>query len=212
VADNADQFIETVLARERDQFLALRTVHLLQGLGKGAPEAFVVRAAGVLTDLLDPHAGPGASAEVTVTGLPVVAAQIEHDLLRGLWTALALLVGVGALALLLLTRNLVDTALAVLAAVASTLVTLAAAGTFGFGVDSGSAALFLVPPVAALVASGAPSATRYRAAFLVALGAAGLALLLVGLAPVSRIGMALAIGAGSAAVASQLVGRRRAPG
>jgi hypothetical protein len=212
VGDNAPQFVDTVLARERDQRLAVRAEQLVQRLAPGAPEAFVTRASGVVSDLLDPHAGPGASAEVTVTGLPVVAAQIEHDLLRGLWTALALLLGVGALALLVLTRKPVDTALAVLAAAASTLVTLAAAGTFGFGVDSGSAALFLVPPVAALVASGSPSATRFRAAFLVALGAAGLALLLVGLAPVSRIGMALAVGAGSAAVASQLVGRRRATG
>jgi len=213
VGENAAQFTETVLAREHDQRLAVRAAQLVHQLAPAAPEAFATRAAGVLTDLLDPHASVGASAEVTITGLPVVAGQIEHDLLRGLWTALGVLLGVGALALLVLTRRLVGTALAVLAAAAAALVTLAAAGTFGFGVDSGSASLFLVPPLLALVAHGAPPETRMRAAFLVALGAAGLALLLVGLAPVSRIGMALAVGAGSAALFAQLLGRRRsAPG
>lgn len=210
VGEHAKELTETILTREHDSRLAVRASQLVEKLASGAPEAFTVRATGVLTDLLDPHGGVGEAATVTVTGLPVVAAQIEHDLLRGLWTALAVLLGGGALALLVLTRKPLDTALAVLAAAAATAVTLGTAGTFGFGVDSGSAALFLVPPVAALVASGLPSSTRHRAGFLVALGAAGLALLLVGLVPVSRIGLALAVGLGAAAVASQVVGTRRA--
>ncbi|MEW5740722.1 MAG: hypothetical protein AB1938_17475 [Myxococcota bacterium] len=210
VGDHAKEFVETLLTREHDQRLAVRAAQVVERLAPGAPEAFVVRATGVITDLLEPHAGAGEAATVTVTGLPVVAAQIEGDLLHGLWTALGLLLGVGALALLVLTRRLVDTALAVLAAAAAGAATLGTTGTFGFGVDSGSAALFLVPLVAALVASGAPSSTKQRAGFLVALGAAGLALLLVGLAPVSRIGLALAVGLGAAAVAAQLVGTRRA--
>ncbi|MCC6335379.1 MAG: MMPL family transporter [Myxococcales bacterium] len=209
VGEHAKELTETILTREHDSRLAVRAAQLVERLAPGAPEAFTVRAAGVITDLLDPHPGTGEAATVTVTGLPVVAAQIEGDLLRGLWTALGLLLGVGALALLVLTRRLLDTALTVLAAAMAAAVTLGTTGTFGFGVDSGSAALFLVPPVVTLVAGGAPGSTRRRAAFLVAVGAAGLALLLVGLAPVSRIGLALAVGLGAAAASAQLVGTRR---
>lgn len=209
IGDNAPQFVETLAARLQDAYVAVRVDRALERLAPRAPEAFVVRASGVLTDLIVPHASSGEAAAVTVSGLPVVAAQIEADLLHGLWTALAWLLGVGAVALLLVTRRPLQTGLAVLAALAATAVTLAVVGTLGLGVDSGSASLFLVPAVAALMATGAPRATGQRAGFLVALAAAGLALLLVGLAPVSRIGAALAVGLGAVAVASQVVAAPR---
>jgi predicted RND superfamily exporter protein len=210
VGAHAKDLAATILTREHDERLAVRAAQLVDALAHEAPEAFTVRATGVVTDLLDPPAGAGESAQVTVTGLPVVAAQLEGDLLRGLWLAIAVLLGAGALALFVLTRRLLDSALAVLAAAAATAVTLGTVGRFGFGVDAGSAALFLLPVVAALVASGSPASTRLRASFFVGLGAASLPLLWVGLAPVSRVALALAVGLGAAAVASQRVGTMRA--
>ncbi|MEW6435167.1 MAG: hypothetical protein AB1730_27010, partial [Myxococcota bacterium] len=174
VAEHAEELTETVLARVRDQRLLARADDLVKRLGDGLPEAFHTRAVGVMADLLEPHAGAGESASVLVTGLPVVTAQIQSDLMGGLWKALALLIGVGALALLVLTRKPVDALLAALAAAVASAVTLGTTGTFGFGVDSGSASLFLVPPLAALVASGGPRSTALRVGFLVALGTAGL--------------------------------------
>jgi hypothetical protein len=208
VAAHAQEFTDTVLARLHDEQLAARAKRLVAMLGDGLPEPFRVRAVGVMADLLEPHAGAGEAATVTVTGLPVVTAQLEKDLMGGLWKALALLVGAGALALVVLTRKPMDALLAALAAATAAAVTLGTTGTFGFGVDPGSASLFLVPPLVAFVASGAPPSTRWRTGSLVALGAAGLALLLVGLAPLSRIGLALAVGLGAAAAASHLLGAR----
>lgn len=207
LSEHAEQLVDTVLARERDHALSVRAAQLAGRLGV-EDATFKLRAVGALCDLLDPHAHAGESAKVTISGLPVVAEQIERDLLRGLWTALAMLLGLGAVLLLLVTRNPGDSLRALLAAAAATAVTVAAAGTLGFGVDSGSASLFLVPPLASLVAFGAPRTTRLRAAFLVAIGAASLALLLVGLAPMSRIATVMAIGLGATAVATQLLGRR----
>jgi len=155
VAEHAQEFTETVLARVRDQRLAVRAEDLVAMLGDALPEPFRIRAVGVMADLLEPHAGAGDAATVRVTGLPVVTSQIQSDLMGGLWKALALLIGVGALALVVLTRKPVEALLATLAAATAAAVTLGTTGTFGFGVDSGSGAL--------AAAGGARAALAHRA-------------------------------------------------
>jgi hypothetical protein len=160
---------------------------------------------------LDPHQEGGAAAQVTVTGLPVVASELERGLMGGLWKALAMLVLVGPLVLLVLTRRVSLALRALVEATIATAVTMAVAGVLGFGVDSGSATLFLLPPMVALIAANGVGSGRLTTAFIVALAAAALALLLVGLVPVSRISTAVAIGLGAVAAVNSLSRRFRPP-
>ena len=65
--------------------------------------------------------------------------------------------------------------------------------------------------VLAFAASGRPFSTTTRTGFFVALGVASLAFLVVGLAPVSRIGVTLAFAFGAAVVAAHVARERRDP-
>ncbi len=209
----AQQLVDTVLAREKDLELNLRTQSLADRLwGPGAPEALRVRAQGVLVDLLDPPPHAGESAQITVTGLPVVAAQLEHGLLVGLWRALGLLVLLGPLLLLALTRKPALAARALVEAAVATAATMALAGALGLGADSGSASLFLLPPVVALISANGVGSGRLTTAFIASLAAASLALLFVGVEPVSRIGSTVAIGLGAVAAVNALSRRFRRAG
>ncbi|MBS1151892.1 MAG: hypothetical protein H6Q89_3590, partial [Myxococcaceae bacterium] len=195
---HAAQLVESVLARQKDLRLNLGALAMVGRLwDAAAPTAARVRAQGVFADHLEPQAGAGAAATITITGLPVVAAQLERDSLAALWRALGLLVGVGALALGVATRRPGPTLRAVLEAALAALVTLAIAGTAGLGVDPGSAALFLLPPLAAFLVSGS---SRLPLAFCLALGAGSAAMLFVGALPVSRSGAALAVGLAAVAL------------
>ncbi len=213
--EHAGQLVESVLARVRDLELDLRSAAIADRLWEGAavPEPLKLRARGVIADVLDPPPGAGEKAEVSVTGLPVVADQIERDLLGGLRRALVLLVVLGAIVLLALSRQPWLALRAGVEAALATALTLAVAGALGPGVDSGSAPLFLLPPLASLLlggpAPGAP-AIRLPAAFLLGLGAASASLVLIGLPPVTRIGAAVAIGL-LAVVAVDAIARRIAP-
>lgn len=201
-----DEVTASLLSRLRDETLLARAQYGVRALGDGLPETFRLQATGVLVDVLDPPAGAGDAAQVTVTGLPVERARIEADLMGGLRAALVFQLVAGFLALLVMGYRPKAAVGATLAAALAAAATLGTTGTFGFGVDSGSASLFLVPSLVALVAFGGPPSTTLRAGFLVALGAAALSLLLVGLAPLSRIALALAVGLPAAAITSQWLG------
>ncbi len=204
VSGHEQEFSETLLARMKDQQVAVRAETLVAKLGTSLPETFASRATGVIAEVLEPQTNAGEKATVEVLGLPVIAPALQRELMSGLWRGLGLSVLIGALVLLLLSRQAGGALKAALAAALASMLTLGTTGTFGFGVDSGSAALFLLPPLLALVASGAPVSTTLRTGFLVAFGAASLAFLVVGLAPVSRIGLTLAIAFGAAAAAAHV--------
>ena len=202
---HAAQLVESVLARQKDLRLNLRALAMVDRLwDRAAPVAARVRAQGIFADHLEPHAGPGAAAVITVTGLPMIASQLEQDTLRSIWRALAVLLGVGGFVLLVLTRTLRPAFEAALAAA----LTLAVAGTLGLGVDPGSLAIFLLPPLAAFVVSGS---SRAPAAFALALGAASTPLLFVGSLPVSRVGAALAVGLAAVALIHSVSSRTGTP-
>jgi predicted RND superfamily exporter protein len=193
VSGHEQDFSETVLARVKDQQIAVRAESLVAKLGTNLPEAFVSRATGVIAEVLEPQVNAGEKATIEVLGLPMIAPDLQSALMSGLWRGLGMLVLIGALVLLLLSRQLGGSVKAALAAALASMLTLGTTGTFGFGVDSGSAALFLLPP-----------STTIRTGFLVAFGAASLAFLVVGLAPVSRIGLTLAIAFGASAAAAHV--------
>lgn len=207
----AGKLAESLVDRERDLRRNARAAALAEGLWSGespVPEAFKVRAHGVLVEALDPQTGEGAAATLEVTGLPVEAALLEHDLLRGLWRAIATVLGLSGLLLLLVTRAARPAARAVVEALVATALMVAGCGTLGYGIDSGSAATCLIPPLAALLTSGRIHDERgfhqLPAAFLAALGATALSLLLLGVLPVSRIGLGMAAGCGAVALVNWL--------
>lgn len=189
--EHAAQLVESILARQKDLGLNLKAFALVDRLwDRAAPSAARVRAQGIFADHLDPQTGAGLAAAITLTGLPVVSAQISTDVMADLWRAVALLLGVGFVVMLAATRKPAVALRSVLEAALASAVTFALAGNLGLGVDPGSLALFLLPAVAAFVASGSSRA----ALFCVALAAAGSTLLFVGVLPISRIGSVLAVG------------------
>ncbi len=149
--------------------------------------------------MLDPHDGDGAAARVRVSGLPVVAPVMSVDARDGLRLALVALLGIGALVLLVLTRQLV-----VLGPALATVLSMSVLG-FSGALGSSSAPVFLLAPVLTFAAAGGPASTSLRTAFLVALGAASLSLLAAGLLPVTHLALALAFSFGISAAAAHLV-------
>lgn len=194
---HAAQLVESVLAREKDLRLSLHALALTDRLWPTAPDAARIRAQGIFADHLDPHAGPGAAAAVTVTGLPVVAAHIEAESLSSLWRALGLLLGVGALVHLASTRKPAAALRALLEAALAAGITFAA-GAAWLGADPGSLALYLLPPLAALAVQD--SAGRAVPGILLALAASCGLLLFTGSLPLMRIGWVLTVGLGAVAL------------
>ena len=198
----AGQLVDSVLVREKDLRLNHRAAVLAARLFAADPAR--THAQGIFADLLDPHENAGSAATVTVSGLPVMTEQLERDLLELLLRALALLLGIGTLALVVAERRPSKALRRFLEAAVATTLTLAIAGTFGPGIDSGCITLFLIPPLASLLAA---DSERLPSGILVALSAASATLLLVGLAPISRLGAAMAIALASVAVV-QAISRR----
>ncbi len=197
-AEHADELVASLTAHLHDLRLNLQAMALVDRVwDRAAPAAARIRAQGIFADGLDPHAADGSSAVITVTGLPVVAKQIAHDLIAGLWRTLAILLAAGGVATLVFTRS----PRALLEAALATVATLA----LGFGVDPSSLAIFLLPPLAAFLVSGSE---RLPAAFCLAFATAGAGLLLAGALPISRMGTALAVGL--VAIALTHVAMRRA--
>jgi hypothetical protein len=204
----ADELVETALARHADFALEARAQLLADSLwdGRAVPEPLRVRAAGVVADLLDPPARAAAEMPVVVSGMPAVATRVEHDLLDGLWKALGVLLGLGALAAGLLRAHSRPALRALLRGALATALVLALARLTGLQVDSGSATVFLLPPLLALVCAAEPGDEPSWAALL-APAAAGAALLFTGVLPMVRIGAALTTGLLAVAAVTAL-GRR----
>jgi len=210
----AGKLVDSIVTRERDLWRNARASALAEGLWSKegeVPEAFKQRALGVLVEALDAQADAGDAATLVVSGLPVESALVEHDLLQGLWRAIATLWVLGGLLLLLVTRAARQVTRALIEAGVATALMVAVCGTLGYGIDSGSAATCLIPPLAALFASGRVGAggdeRRFHwlpAAFLAALGATALTLLLLGVLPVSRIGLGMAVGCGAVTLVNRL--------
>jgi hypothetical protein len=180
----AAQLVDTLLAREKDIRLHHRAAELAGKLFTEEPARS--HAEGVFADLLDPHANAGEAAKVSVTGLPVLAALIARELSDTLWRSFGLLLGiVGVIAFVARLKR------AVVEALLATAVTLAVAGVLGLGIDTGCLTIFLLPPLAMLLTSGSK---QLPSGVLVAFALAGAVLVASGVAPVARLGAALAVG------------------
>ncbi|HEY3448869.1 MAG TPA: MMPL family transporter [Myxococcales bacterium] len=210
----AGDFVETLLAREKDLRLSTRSQVLAQRLveGKpGAPENLAVRATGVLADLLDPQEKAAAEVPVLVSGMPAVADKIEGDLVGGLWKAIAALLGLGGVFAFAFQCGYRKVVRAVLEGALATAITLSVCRLTGLQVDAGSATLYLLPPMLGFLTSGWVGhanghSRRYPAAYLLGLAAAGCTLLFTGVLPVMRIGAGMAIGLCSVVLVSYLSG------
>ena len=191
-----EKFVDMLVERERDLWLNERSRLLASELGDGwanAPESFRERAVGAVADLLDPQRQAGQAA-VTVGGLPVVAGAIGSSLRSHLWHALALILGLGfALSLL---RGLRVGLRGLLVASTATALTLLGCRAAGVEMDSGSATIYLLPALLGFVGSGAKRGSQ---AFLIAMGAAIVPLLVTGALPVTRVTAAGSMGLGSVA-------------
>jgi hypothetical protein len=199
------EFIDAVVTRQKDLRQSARAQLLAQSLwaGKGdVPEGFRMRVQGAIADALDPPP-TGGDVAITLSGLPVLAGLIASDLRAGLVTAAEWLLVIGAVALIVLSLKPVPAARRAIEAAAAMALTVIVCRSAGVDIDSGSATLYLVPAAACLVASSAGEwAARWGAVFLVALAAGGLALLVPGVLPVTRVGSVMAIGLGTAGFVS----------
>lgn len=207
-------FVETLLAREKDLRLSARSAHLAARLwdGKaGAPAAFQVRATGVIADLLDPHEKAAAEVPVLVSGMPAVAEKIEEDLRAGLWRAIAALLGLGAMLTFAFQCRYRKVVRGALEGALATVLTLSACRLAGLQVDAGSATLYLLPPMLGFLTAGWVGQSeglsrRYPAAYLLGLAASGCALLFTGVLPVMRIGAGMSLGLCSVVLVSYVSG------
>lgn len=214
----------TLLARTqeqgRDQHLDAPLAEMARLVGD-SPEAdiFLVRARGILLELIDPNAPGEDNVAISVSGFPAVIPLVDGRILHSVWLAALLLWGTLLLAVLLIYRN----GLVVLRSGVEAL--LATALTFGLGwltrveMDSASAVLYLLPPLLGFFASPAlcrplAAATplpgnRLAPAVATALAAGALSLLAAGILPVFRIGAVMAIGLFVVAVTAALSRRVR---
>lgn len=198
--EDAQPLVDSIVGRQKDLRLALHALARADALWPGAPAAVRTRAQGIFADHLDPHLGAGDAATITVTGLPMIAPQIERDSRFALFRALGLLLVLGGAVLFAVTRSprpLVEAALASAAP-------LAVVGALGPGIDPGSAAIYLLIPGLAFVAHGA---SRVTAEVALAASATTALLAVTGVLPIARIGTALGVGL-AAVAALQLLGRR----
>jgi len=219
----AGDFAETLLSREKDLRLAARSRALAQKAFEGQaglPENLLVRATGVMADLLDPQEKAAAEVPVLVSGMPAVADRLQGELGGGLWKAIAALRGLGGVFAFAFQCGYRKVVRAVLEGALATAITLSVCRLTGLQVDAGSATLYLLPPMLGFLTSGWVGhangySRRYPASFLLALAASGCTLLLTGVLPVMRIGAGMALGLCSVVLVSYVSGLFRtdpAPG
>jgi hypothetical protein len=208
--------VSTMLVqRSRDIDLEMRsarlTARLLDGVDK-VPDAMAARVRGVVADLLAGDPPGGDAVRFRVSGFPAVQPRIEVQLRRGVWASAAIVAAVLALAALAAgwRRRPRTAGLGALAVLSTTAAVFGLGWLTGTGVDSGSATLYLLAPLAAFLlapgtAPAGPAPDRAATVFALALAVAATALLGMGILPVVRIGavmaMSLATAAGIAAAA-----------
>jgi uncharacterized protein len=204
-------------------------IHQLDGplaeLGRivgDSPEAdvFLVRARGILIELLDPQAPGEDSLSISVSGFPAIIPLVDTRILHTVWAAALLLWGLMLLAVLLVYRNGFVTLRSGTEALLATVLTFGLGWLARINVDSASAVLYLLPPILGFFASPALCRTttpngplpgnRLAPTVATALAAGALSLLATGVLPVFRIGTVMAMGMFTVAVIAALSRRIRA--
>ncbi len=224
----ATELAQTLVAR-RDTLLLQRLAGIgAQRLGHSHPE-FSRRATGILADLLDGrHPVPDGSdlsnsLDIRVSGLPALIPAVEPTLVKTQWISAFILWLIMALASLVATRRWTVGLSVSAEALAATLLTFALGWLLNVQMDPGSALLYLSPPVVAFLASPMLFAAlsgpvrgrkvdlpeeagpRLPEVLLLALGLAGLSLVVVGLLPLVRVGLVMGLSLITVAVTARLV-------
>lgn len=223
-AEVAGELAENLLGRTRELARTQQLDGPLAELGRAlgdSPEAdtFLVRARGILIELLDPEAPGEDSLSISVSGFPAIIPLVDSRILHLIWLAALLLWGAMLLAVLAIYRNGFVTLRSGAEALVATVVTFGLGWLTRVNIDSASAVLYLLPPIVAFFASpalcrplppGAPlPGNRLSTAVATALAAGALSLLATEVLPVFRIGAVMAGGMIVIAVVATLSRRVR---
>lgn len=180
-------------------------------------QPFLTRARGILIDLLDPDVQGEDHLEVQVSGFPAVVANTSDRVLHCVWLAALLLWAVGLLGLGLVTQRGWVTLRAGLESLLATALVFGTGYWLRVGIDSASAVIYLLVPLAALLVS--PELTsrasepeplpgnRVAPTIAIALAAASLSLMITGILPVHRISAVMSLGL-TLVAATAMISRR----
>jgi hypothetical protein len=214
--DTQARLAQAIQEKYRDLTLNLKVNAIMQALyPKGManlPSGFAARLRGVFADLVEPCPGPG-KIRFRVSGFPLLAPEIAHDLRQGVWgSALVVILAMMLFALFLAPSPLGGLAAAGEACLAL-LLTVAVAWLSGAGIDSNSATLYLIPVIAVFFLSsrlyGQGKGYRFPEAFALALAAAGLSIVTAWVLPVVRVGMVMSVGLLSTVLVTRVMVRRQ---
>jgi len=194
----------------------------LENIVGDSPEAdvFLVRARGILIELLDPNAPGEDNLSISVSGFPAIIPLVDTRILHTVWFAALALWSLLLIAVLLIYRSGFVTLRSGTEALLATVITFGLGWLSRINVDSASAVLYLLPPIMGFFASPAlcrptnPKAplpgNRLAPTVATALAAGALSLLATGVLPVFRIGTVMAMGMFTVAVVAALSRRIRA--
>ncbi len=220
----AGELAENLLGRTRELARTQQLDGPLAELGRilgDSPEAdaFLVRARGILVELLDANAPGEDTLVITVSGFPAIIPLVDARILHLIWLAALLLWGAMLLAVLAVYRNGFVTLRSGTEALLATVVTFGLGWLTRVNIDSASAVLYLLPPMVGFFASpalrqplppGSPlPGNRLAPAVATALAAGALSLLATGVLPVFRIGAVMAGGMAVIAIIAALSRRIR---
>ncbi|MBI5528960.1 MAG: hypothetical protein HY897_21745 [Deltaproteobacteria bacterium] len=193
---------ETLKVREKDIRVAVRSAALAERLTDGAtvPEAYAARLQGALADFIAPHPGNGSDVQFRVTGFPVLASGIAAEFKHGILAAAVLLLAACAALIFMTSMKPLPIFRAAVDAALATALTFALGWVLRVQMDSGSATLYLLPPVLSFLASpwlfaeDPPDRGRWAPAFAMGFSLSALSILVTTVLPTIRIGAAMAIG------------------
>ena len=206
-----------MLVNDRADTLMLK---LKASLGSGpSARAYAKRARGILIELLDPATPDTDDLQIAVSGFPAVIPAVEQQVLEMVWWSALILWGVLLLVVLLLTRCPRTVLRGALEAATAMVLTFALGWMTRVNLDSASAVIYLLSPVAAWYcspglhsggnhAAGLPG-NRLAPAICLALAAASLSLMVSGVMPVFRLGAVLTLGLTCTAAIAVLARRVR---
>ncbi len=207
--DVANELAAALLARTSEQGRARQIdaplAHLREQLGQSAQaDAYLTRARGILAEFIDGESMGRDDLAIEVSGFPAVIPLVQDRVLHYVWLAALLLWASLLIGVSLLYRNGFVVLRSGTEALLATVLTFALGWLTRTHIDSASAVLYLLPPMAGFLASPALClrarndeplpGNRLAPAVATALAAASLSLLVVDVKPIFRLGSAMAIG------------------
>ncbi len=222
--DVANELAGALLARTGEQDRARQInaplARLQTQLGQSPQaDAYLARTRGILAELIDSRTLGQDDLAIAVSGFPAVIPLVQDRVLHYVWLAALLLWTMLLIGVALLYRNGFVVLRSGTEALLATVLTFALGWLTRTHIDSASAVLYLLPPMAGFLASPALClrarsneplpGNRLAPAVATALAAASLSLLVVDVKPIFRLGSAMAVGLLLVAIVSPLSRRVR---